>query len=309
MQPATPACRPGIIRGMRRLADAREHLDGALADRDVLDGNLRDLGRINRQLGGAELSRRATAALVASSRSRGRALPSGTDPRPLRIVDVGAGACDIALSLTKATGPWSSIHVTAVDSRTEILEAARRVTPGLDGREDLALELADGRGLPYPDATFDVAHASLVVHHLAGDEAVGFLRELARVARVGIVINDLERGWLAWLGAWLVLHAMTRNAFTLHDGPLSVRRSYTAREMRDLMVEAGLRPVDASNRQQLLTAATAAQTTAQNFCGPRIAVRVPLKSATVKGVKVFKLSGTTDKSLRDTDVLKLFCTP
>jgi cysteine-rich repeat protein len=73
--------------------------------------------------------------------------------------------------------------------------------------------------------------------------------------------------------------------------------------------EAGLRPVDNANRQQLLTAATAAQTTAQNFCGPRTVVRVPLKNPTTKGVKVFKLSGTTDKTLRDTDVLKLFCTP
>ena len=73
--------------------------------------------------------------------------------------------------------------------------------------------------------------------------------------------------------------------------------------------EAGLRPVDNVNRQQLLQAATAAQTSTQDFCGPRVAIRVPLKSATAKGVKVLKLSGTTDKTLRDTDVLKLFCTP
>jgi hypothetical protein len=36
---------------------------------------------------------------------------------------------------------------------------------------------------------------------------------------------------------------------------------------------------------------------------------VPLKSPTTKGVKVLKLRGTTDKELRDSDVLKLFCTP
>jgi ubiquinone/menaquinone biosynthesis C-methylase UbiE len=234
---------------MRRLADAREHLDGALADPDVLDGNLRDLRRINRQLGGSSLSLRAIAALVGSSAAASSAAASSSVAAgdaaagPLRVLDVGAGACDISLALSSAAGPWPSVRVTAVDRRREVLDAARRVTPGLDGREDLRLELADGRALPYPDGAFDVAHASLVVHHLDGREAVGFLRELARVARIGIVINDLERGWLPWLGAWLVLHAMTRNAFTLHDGPLSVRRSYTAREMRSLLAEAGLRPV------------------------------------------------------------------
>jgi len=40
-----------------------------------------------------------------------------------------------------------------------------------------------------------------------------------------------------------VLHAMTRNAFTLHDGPLSVRRAYTRGEMRGLLDAAGLRPI------------------------------------------------------------------
>jgi ubiquinone/menaquinone biosynthesis C-methylase UbiE len=224
---------------MRRLADAREHLDGALADPDVLDGNLRDLRRINRRFGGTELSLRSVRALI------GVASDADPTPRadPLRILDVGSGACDIPLALVAATGPWQSLRVTAVDSRHEVVEAARRVSPELATHPEIELAVADGRSLPFPDGAFDVAHASLVVHHLDGSEAVGFLRELARVARGGVVVNDLERGWLPWLGAWLVLHAMTRNRFTLHDGPLSVRRSYTRPEIRGLLAEAGLRPV------------------------------------------------------------------
>jgi cysteine-rich repeat protein len=73
--------------------------------------------------------------------------------------------------------------------------------------------------------------------------------------------------------------------------------------------EAGLRPVDAANRLELLRAAAASQTSALGACGPRMTIRVPLKAPGKKGVKVLKLVGTTDKNLRDTDVLKLFCTP
>jgi SAM-dependent methyltransferase len=224
---------------MRRLADAPEHLDGALADPDVLDGNLRDLRRINRRFGGTALSLRALRGLI------GEALADDlvAVPDPLRILDVGCGACDIPLAIAGATGPWRSVHVTAVDSRQEVLDAARRITPALASRPDVELAIADGRSLPFADDAFDVAHASLVLHHLEGSEAIGFLQELARVARIGIVINDLERGQLPWLGAWLVLHAMTRNPFTLHDGPLSVRRSYTRPEMRRLLADARLRPV------------------------------------------------------------------
>ena len=220
---------------MRRLANARELLDGALTDPDVLDGNLRDLRRINRRFGGAQLSVRAVRALVSETS------PDGRDS--LRVLDVGAGACDIPLTLAAARGPWHSVKVTAVDSRREVLDAATRVEPELAARPDVELLVADGQSLPFPDGAFDVAHASLVIHHLDPTDAQAFLRELARVATTGTVVNDLERGAMHWLGAWLVLHALTRNPFTLHDGPLSVRRAYTRAEMHGLLVAAGLRPV------------------------------------------------------------------
>jgi SAM-dependent methyltransferase len=224
-----------MIPSMRRLAHARELLDGELTDPDVLDGNLRDLRRINRQFGGARLSVRAVRALVTGA--------GVADLDLLRVLDVGAGACDIPLAITVADGPWRAVHVTAVDSRPEILDAARRIDPALAVRADIRLAVADGRSLPFPDGAFDVAHASMVVHHLDAPDGQAFLRELARVARLGIVVNDLERGLVHWLGAWLVLHALTRNRFTLHDGPLSVRRAYTLAEMRDLLAAAGLRPI------------------------------------------------------------------
>jgi hypothetical protein len=53
-----------------------------------------------------------------------------------------------------------------------------------------------------------------------------------------------DRRRLALLaGAWLLTRAMTRNAYTRNDAPLSVRRAYTADEVVDLARQAGLRPV------------------------------------------------------------------
>lgn len=223
---------------MRRLSGELEHLDGPLADRATLEGNLADLARINGRLGGAALSIRALRALVAA-----RAGDAGVAPAQLRVLDVGTGAADIPLALVRGRGWWGDIHVTAVDSRPEVIEAASAINPGLASEPRIELEVADGGALPYPDRAFDIAHASLVLHHLEPGTADAFLRVLRRVARVGVVVNDLQRGRLEWLGAWLLLHAMTRNPFTLHDGPMSVRRAYTRREARAMIEGAGLQPV------------------------------------------------------------------
>lgn len=220
---------------MRRVVGVREHLDGDLGATSTLEGNLRDLRRINRLFGGAALSVEAIRRLVEARR-----VPAGA---ALRVLDVGTGAADIPTALLRAAGPWSSVVVTAVDSRREVLDAAVRVDPALASEPGLTLEAADGRSLPFAVRAFGVAHASLVLHHLDREDAVAFIRELARVASVGIVLNDLARSRLALAGAWVVLHALTRNPWTLHDGVLSVRRAWTVEEAEGLVREAGLRPI------------------------------------------------------------------
>ncbi|MDQ3127514.1 MAG: methyltransferase domain-containing protein [Chloroflexota bacterium] len=213
---------------MDRLTGVAELLDGPLDDPAALVANLRDLARLNRVSGGIGLSRRAVAALG----------------DPATILDVGTGGADIPIALLVAAAhEGRRLAVTATDSRPEVLAAARVARPAIDRIAGLALEIADGRGLPYPDAAFDVAHASLVIHHLEPDEVVAFLRELRRVARTGIVVNDLVRGRLAWLGTWLVVRTLATGRYTRHDGPLSVRRAYGRAELLELLGVAGLRPV------------------------------------------------------------------
>lgn len=216
---------------MKRATGAPELLDGHLDDPTTLRGNLRDMGRANRLTGGLALSRRALEVLAPA-------------PAAMTMLDVGTGGADIPLALViEAADQDRHVAVTAVDSRPEVLAAARAAHPELDRTGAVDLAVADGRSLPYPDASFDVAHTSLVLHHLEPGEAVQFLRELARVARLGIVVNDLSRRRLTVLGSWLLSRIFTRNHYTHHDAPLSARRAYTLAEAHALLAEAGLRPV------------------------------------------------------------------
>ena len=143
-------------------------------------------------------------------------------------------------TLVAGDGPWKSWPSTPVARCFTLPEPLGRRSTSFEG---LDIRVSDGRSLPHPDRAFDIAHASLVLHHLEREEAVAFLAEMARVARLGIVINDLDRGRMQWIGAWLIAHLMTGNRYTRHDGPLSVLRAYRRRETRELLAEAGLRPV------------------------------------------------------------------
>lgn len=232
---------------MRRSVDVDELLDGPLDDGRAVVGNLRDLARANRWLGGVRLSALGIAALAPAD-------------MPLSVVDVGTGGADIPLALIeRARRGRRRLTVTAIDHRPEILAAALVAQPRLATTGDLALRVADGRFLPFADDSFDIAHASLVLHHLEPPAALELLREMHRVARRGVVLNDLVRGRLAWFGAWLLSHLATTNRFTRHDAPLSVRRAYSVAELTSLLAAAGLR-VEASAfgpfRHRVMLAAT-----------------------------------------------------
>ena len=175
---------------MRRLAGVHEYLDGPLDDPVVLRGNLRDLARINRWLGGVAGSRRALERLL------------GRRTVPHTLLDVGTGAADIPLALiADGAKRGRPLRVTATDSRQEVVDAALALDPRLATTDGLELALTDGRSLAWPDGSFDVVHCSLLVHHLEPRDAIAFLREAGRVARLGVVVNDLVRARRHYVGA------------------------------------------------------------------------------------------------------------
>lgn len=196
-----------------------ELLDGSAADAAELDRNLRDLAALNRLPGGTRTSLEGVLALAHRS----------TD---LRILDVGTGLGDLPLAFARRG--WRTV---ALDTHPQVLEAAR-----LAATHEPLVEVVegDGRSVPYPDRAFDISHCSLLLHHLDPPDAVVVLREMARVARRGVVINDLRRGLLPFVATGVAVALLGRCRATRVDGLTSVRRAYTLAELDKLLAEAGL---------------------------------------------------------------------
>lgn len=209
-------------RSLRARTSEPELLDGGDLPAADLEANLRDIARLNRLPGGVGASLAAIRRLI----------PDGGS-----VLDVGTGAGDLPRLVARRL---PRTVVTAVDLDPAVVAIARARTPA---STPIRFDVGDGRALAFADDAFAVAHASLLVHHLEPPEVVMLIGELQRVSRQGVVINDLRRGFLPYFAILLTTRAFARSGVTHHDGPLSVRRSYTLAELDDLAAAAGLRPV------------------------------------------------------------------
>jgi ubiquinone/menaquinone biosynthesis C-methylase UbiE len=216
-----------------RLTFPRSHqpelLDGEEFDPAELAANLRDIRRVNRLLGGAGIVLRHLPELL-----------GGVDAdRPLELLDLATGSADIPLAIAAwAKRRGIQVRIVASDASPPVLAEAQRHA---GGRPEIVLARHDARASGLPDRSFDVVLCSLALHHFEPDDALRVLAEMRRLARAGIIVNDLRRSRMGFVAAWLAARLTTRNRLTRNDAPLSVRRAYTPAELRDLLGRADIR--------------------------------------------------------------------
>jgi ubiquinone/menaquinone biosynthesis C-methylase UbiE len=227
-----PSGPPGAFAGIRAARgpriDRAELLDAAGHDPAELRANFADIGKVNRIGGGTRVILRTLPALLDG-------IPA---ERPVSILDLGCGMGDIPIAvanlLERQRRPFDLL---ATDLSPEVLAVAR---DRMGSRPGIALAEMDALATGLPDRSFDLVLCSLTMHHFAPEQAVSLLREMARVCRVGIIVNDITRSPLGYAAAWGAARVATRNRLTRNDMPLSVLRAYTPGEFRAMLRQAGL---------------------------------------------------------------------
>jgi 2-polyprenyl-3-methyl-5-hydroxy-6-metoxy-1,4-benzoquinol methylase len=188
---------------------------------------LEALARVNQRFGATRLVLRHLAALCDGL------------PNPVSILDVGTGYADIPRAVARwARRRGRRVQITAIDRHPGVLALASRACADYP---EICLRPGDALVLPFPPRSFDVVFASQILHHMEGPEPVQLLRELARVARRGILVHDLRRGAWPQLVTRIALRLVSRNPVIRFDGPISIRRGYVPTELLDLAREAGWR--------------------------------------------------------------------
>ncbi|SFE60759.1 Methyltransferase domain-containing protein [Paenibacillus algorifonticola] len=253
---------------MKRLY-AKEKLDEDEVELEELERSLAEVWQVNRYLGGnpvlfkhlerllrqtaiarraqelelkfeqdAGLEQGAGAVQGTQGKQKARTGTGQGDRVKIKLLDVATGLADIPIALEK----WCSrrgmaVEIVGVDIHPKMVELAAKRTAHQTAIQVLQ---ADGTALPFEDNSFDIVFSNLALHHLDDGEASRMLGEIDRVARVGWVVTDLERHRLALLSARMLAKFIWRSPVTKHDGPMSVQRSYTAGEAKELLAQAGV---------------------------------------------------------------------
>jgi ubiquinone/menaquinone biosynthesis C-methylase UbiE len=158
-----------------------------------------ELTAVNRHLGGI--------------RAVERFLPADA----ISVLDVASGGCDVGEALVKSR----KCRVVSLDMNSRGLKRAERTTP----------VAGDALQLPFADGTFDAVICSLTFHHLPNADCVSVLREMWRVTRRIVIVNDLHRNRIAHASIRILSALFSRSTMFRNDAAASVRRAFLPAEL------------------------------------------------------------------------------
>ena len=144
----------------------------------------------------------------------------------MSVLDVAAGGCDVGEALASRR----KCRVVSLDMNPRGLKMARQTAP----------VAGDALQLPFADRTFDAVICSLFFHHLTTAECVSVLREMWRVARRIVIVNDLHRNRVAHASIRVLSALFSRSTMFRNDSAASVRRAFRPAELVDVAKTAGV---------------------------------------------------------------------
>ena len=148
------------------------------------------------------------------------------------LLDIGCGGGDIATSLAKwAARDGLVLSITAIDPDVRAIDfALAHATSGSVNFRDVHSGVLVAEG-----AVFDVVISNHILHHLAPAEFQSLLADSALLARQAVIHSDISRSRVAYTLFSVGTLPFFPGSFIRRDGLTSIRRSYTAAELRTVV--------------------------------------------------------------------------
>lgn len=190
----------------------------------ALEGNLlRDaldkIARINQFLGGNELTLQGVKSIISEHSTKDR----------FTIVDVGCGNGDMLRNLADyANKNKLNFELIGIDANSFTVSHAKGLSmnyPNIEYHcEDIFAE-------KFSKLQYDIVLCTLTLHHFKDKEILDLLTVFKSNARLGIVINDLQRSSLSYRLFQALCFVFRLNDMSREDGLVSILRGFKKIEL------------------------------------------------------------------------------
>lgn len=207
-------------------SDQEEIMDDLGCSGEVVDQTLREISIINKFLGGHQITLKGLDLLINQNETN----------KPLEIIDVGCGSGE----MLKIISEWGNksglqIHIKGIDANPYIVNFAQE---NCEGYRNIDLEVMDIFDEEFKNKQFDILVGTLVMHHFTTDKLINLFKQFKQQARMGVVINDLQRGCVPYYSIKWITRILSRSSMVKYDAPLSVLRGFTRKELVEILKKA-----------------------------------------------------------------------
>lgn len=190
--------------------------DFSIRDKRI-DIALNELKIINKYLGGISTTKSALKFFINSKNDK------------FKILDIGSGTSD---NLIAAKKHYPNLQILSIDKNLHTLSISEK---------SLIKVNSDAFHLPVKKESCNIIHTALFLHHFTEEQIQKLLKEFLRIAKDGIIINDLQRSFFALLGIKILTIIFSKSEIIKWDAPISVKRGFNKSEIISFLRNTGLR--------------------------------------------------------------------
>ncbi len=183
--------------------------------------SLDQIAKINKWLGGDKITLNGVNKLIRQ-----------TNSKPIKIIDIGCGGGEMCRQISKwATKKQLFVEIMGIDANENTIDYAKEQSKEF---KNVSYQTANVFDPAFDFGVFDIALCTLTLHHFSDPEIKVLMKQLHEKVKVGIVINDLHRSWLAYQLYQIVGTVFQLSDMVKSDGSISILSGFKKNELHTI---------------------------------------------------------------------------
>lgn len=208
-----------MVINTKNRTDRPEIMDDFAMEGEVLRDALDKIAKINRLLGGNQLTLRGVQELMST-------ISKSTQ---ITIVDVGCGNGDMLRTLADyGLKNNLNIKLIGIDANNFTVNHAQHLSRNYP---NITYQCEDIFDQSFTELKYDIVLCTLTLHHFKEDEIIDLLTVFNANSKVGIVINDLHRNIIAYRLFQVLCFVFRLKDMSREDGLVSILRGFKKEEL------------------------------------------------------------------------------